>query len=530
MAKMKVAIIGGGASGLTSIKCCLDEGLAPVCFEQEDYIGGMWQFTEDRTKTSSVYRSTVINTSKEMMCFSDFPIPKEFPPYMHNRYVVKYLHLYAEHFHLQKYIRFGCKIQSIQRAEDYHSSGNWTVTYAANKEKKETVEEFGAVMVCTGHHWQPSWPSFKGMDIFKGVQMHSHSYKDFKGFEGKTVVVVGIGNSGGDIAVELSKHAKQVYLSTRRGAWVLSRLSGGGKPFDMAFSTRFTSYFPLSLNKLVIEANCNQRFCHNSYGLRPSHSVTAQHPMINDSLPHQIITGLLVVKPNISQLTVGGVEFDDGSTVENVDTIIFSTGYDMRFPYLEIEEEILHENKVNLYKYVFPPFLKQQTLAVIGNIQPLGAINPISELQARWACGVFVKKLMLPSQKDMESDVHLKRKASEKRYYCSKRHTVQVNFIGYCDELAEMIGCRPNLLKLFITDPLLTLKVLFGSCTPPQYRLMGPGSWTGAKQAIENAPSNVIYATKTRVLKKTPKSMFMKLLQILGILILIIAVFYVFYN
>ena len=192
MAKLKVAIIGGGASGVTSIKCCLDEGLEPVCFEQEDYIGGMWQFTEDRSKTSSVYRSTVINTSKEMMCFSDFPIPKEFPSYMHNSYVVKYLHLYKEHFGLEKYIRYGSKVQTVERAKDFESSGKWIVTYTSNENEKETVvEEFGAVMVGTGHHWQPSWPSFKGMDIFQGVQMHSHSYKDFKGFEGKTIVIVG---------------------------------------------------------------------------------------------------------------------------------------------------------------------------------------------------------------------------------------------------------------------------------------------------------------------------------------------------
>ena len=188
-----MAIIGGGASGLTSLKCCLDEGLEPVCFEQEDSIGGMWNFTEDCTKTSSVYRSTVINTSKEMMCFSDFPIPKEFPPFMHNTYVMKYLHLYADDFGLEKYIRFGCKVLNVERAKDYETSGKWIVssTNKEGEERKVAVEEFSAVMICTGHHWQPSWPSFKGMDVFQGVQMHSHSYKDFNGFEGKTILIVG---------------------------------------------------------------------------------------------------------------------------------------------------------------------------------------------------------------------------------------------------------------------------------------------------------------------------------------------------
>lgn len=226
--------------------------------------------------------------------------------------------------------------------------------------------------------------------------------------------------------MELGKHAKQVYLSTRRGAWVVSRVGPGGVPGDMVFITRFNNSLPLSVKNQAVANGCNKRFCHESYGLRPKHLPLSQHPMINDALPHRILTGLVVVKPNVTQLTVDGVEFEDGSTVENVDIVIFCTGYDMRFPYLEIEEEILHENKVNLYKYVFPTFLKQHTLAVIGNIQPVGAVNPISELQARWACGVFGKKLKLPSKSDMESDVLLKREAMKKRYYSTKRQTVQV--------------------------------------------------------------------------------------------------------
>lgn len=194
---MKVAIIGGGASGLTAIKCCLDGGLQPVCFEQELYVGGMWHFTEDSGTISSVYRSTVINTSKEMMCFSDFPIPKEFPPYMHNTHVIQYLRLYVKHFGLEKYIRFGCKVLTVSRSENFETSGKWKVEtrpcMTCEKEYESAqVEYFDAVMVCTGHHREPSWPTFTGMDIFEGVQIHSHSYKDFRGFEGKTVLIVGM--------------------------------------------------------------------------------------------------------------------------------------------------------------------------------------------------------------------------------------------------------------------------------------------------------------------------------------------------
>lgn len=100
--------------------------------------------------------------------------------------------------------------------------------------------------MCSGHHKIPNIPkAWEGQDKFKGQALHSHSYKDHKGYEDKVVVVVGIGNSGGDVAVELSRIAKQVclfiveickgrqvYLVTRRGTWIFNRIYDYGVPLD----------------------------------------------------------------------------------------------------------------------------------------------------------------------------------------------------------------------------------------------------------------------------------------------------------
>ena len=75
----------------------------------------------------------------------------------------------------------------------------------------------------------------------------------------------------------------------------------------------------------------------------------------------------------------------------------------------------------------------------------------------------------------------------------------KVNYIEYADEIAELIGCRPNLTKLLFKDPLLALRCFFGPCVPYQYRLLGPGAWDGAKEAIEAVDANIIYPTRTRV-------------------------------
>uniref|UniRef100_A0A3Q1J5Z0 Flavin-containing monooxygenase n=1 Tax=Anabas testudineus TaxID=64144 RepID=A0A3Q1J5Z0_ANATE len=102
----KVAVIGAGPSGLTSIKACLEEDMVPTCFESSNYIGGLWKFKEvSEPNRASIYRSLTIKTSKEMMCFSDFPIPADYPNYMHHSKILKYFRMYAEHFKLLQHIR-----------------------------------------------------------------------------------------------------------------------------------------------------------------------------------------------------------------------------------------------------------------------------------------------------------------------------------------------------------------------------------------------------------------------------------------
>jgi len=188
---MKVAIIGAGVSGLASIKCCLDEGLEPVCFEKSAGIGGLWKFSqEEGSNIGSVYESTVINTSKEMTCFSDFPAPEHFPPFMPRGHVVEYLQMYAEHFNLLRHIRFNSTVLEICRTSSHRETGQWRVCHRdVNGNVIENI--FHAVMICNGHLSKPFFPVFKGLDTFEGRKLHSHAYKSYRGYEGKVVLVIG---------------------------------------------------------------------------------------------------------------------------------------------------------------------------------------------------------------------------------------------------------------------------------------------------------------------------------------------------
>ncbi|CAF3397574.1 unnamed protein product [Rotaria sp. Silwood1] len=318
------------------------------------------------------------------------------------------------------------------------------------------------------------------------------------GFEDKNVLVIGIGNSGGDLVVELGRVAKQVYLSTRRGTWVLNRVGPNGWPFDLLMSNEIISavqkYFP-SLTNWLMERDMNQKFNHEIYGLKPNHRPLEQHPFINDDLANRILCGSVIIKPDVKEFTADGhgVVFSDGSKVDHIDCILMATGFNIAFPYLDEKILTVKDNRIRLYKYVWPSHMTHPTLAVMGLIQPWGAINPITELQARWVVRVFNGELKLSSCLKMDEDIDEKIHQMSQRYVASSRHTVQVDYLDYCNEIAKQVGCRPNILNFLIKDFKLGWHLLFGSCTPYRYRLEGPNQWDGARQAILTQNERVKY-------------------------------------
>ncbi|CAJ0943065.1 unnamed protein product [Ranitomeya imitator] len=339
---------------------------------------------------ASMYNSLFTNTSKEMMCYSDFPMPEDFPVYLHHSKILEYLNLYAERFNLFKYIQFETKVCSVKQHSSFATTGKWNIEI--EKEGKMKMDVFDAVIVCNGHYNDPYLPldCFPGLKHFKGHHIHSRFYKTCEPYRGKSVVVVGTGNSAGDISVELSHIAKQVYLSTRHGSWVISKISYGGFPIDMTISRRYTmwikNFLPRMLAAKITEKIMSSWFTHSNFGLEPK--FRQKPPIINDYLPSHILQGSIKVKPSIKSFSETSVIFEDG-TEADVDEVIFATGYNSTFPFLDDDILKLNNNDISLYKYVFPMYLGKPTLAFLGLIQPLGAIMPTAELQARWATRVF---------------------------------------------------------------------------------------------------------------------------------------------
>ncbi|KFW64768.1 Dimethylaniline monooxygenase [N-oxide-forming] 5, partial [Pygoscelis adeliae] len=349
-----VAIIGAGSSGLCAIKACLQEGLEPICFERTTDIGGLWRFE--------------VSPASHTSCWG---VPDACSP------------------------RTQTSVCRVAKRPDFATTGQWEVV--TESEGKQEAAVFDAGLGCTGHHTEAHLPlsTFPGIEKFKGRYLHSRDYKDARDFMDKRVIVIGIGNSGSDLAVEISQTAKQVFLSTRRGAWILNRVGDQGYPIDIIFITRMKMFLKKLLSPSMVsdfaEKQLNARFNHSHYGLKPKHRILDQHPTINDDLPNRIISGRVLVKPNVQQFTETSAVFSDG-TREDIDAVVFATGYSFSFPFLEGCVKVV-ENQISLYKFMgcmhAYMHIEKPTLAFIGLIQPLGAIMPISELQCRWATRIF---------------------------------------------------------------------------------------------------------------------------------------------
>jgi hypothetical protein len=176
-----------------------------------------------------------------------------------------------------------------------------------------------------------------------------------------------------------------------------------------------------------------QRGKHSWYGLpEPEHRFFEEHPTISADLLNCLGHGYIKVKPTIRELAGETVRFVDG-TEEPIDIIVYATGYNIVFPFLDEAIICPVDNQVELYKCVVHP--DRPNLFFIGLVQPWGAIMPLAELQSRWVADLLEGTAGLPDRETMRADIRRHREAMARRYTRSTRHTIQVDFHPYSIEI-----------------------------------------------------------------------------------------------
>ncbi|BDB43758.1 MULTISPECIES: flavin-containing monooxygenase [Mycobacterium] len=423
MLRPRTAVIGAGISGLTAGKMLKDYGVPYTTFELSDRIGGNWAFGNPNGH-SSAYRSLHIDTSKHRLSFKDFPIPEDFPSFPHHSDIKAYLDSYAQAFGLLEHIEFNNGVVHARKV-----GAGWEI-----EDQRGATREFDLLVVGNGHHWDPRLADFPG--TFTGESIHSHHYIDPHTpleLTGKRILVVGIGNSAADIAVELSSRTLQntVTLSTRSSAWIVPKYLAG-QPGDRFFRT--TPYLPLSWQRKLAQLMAPMLGIDPTlYGLPPAnHKLFEAHPTQSVELPLRLGSGDITPKPNVTRLDGDTVHFEDGSSGV-FDVIVYATGYNITFPFFDPDFIDAPDNQIRLYKRMFKPGV--DNLVFIGFAQAIPTLFPFVECQSRLLAAYAVGRYALPSVDEMERVIDADQRLYTGHCVDRPRHTQQVDYFYYEHDL-----------------------------------------------------------------------------------------------
>ncbi|MEZ2329802.1 flavin-containing monooxygenase [Mesorhizobium sp. RCC_202] len=303
-----VVIIGAGPAGLAVGACLKQAGVDFVILEKASEVAPAWR---------RHYRRLHLHTVKSFSSLPFVPFPKSHPRYVPREKVVAYLDAYAERFGLKP--RFGVTVKSIRREGERLLLETDAGPFNARK-----------VVIATGNNAEPIRPSFPGIEAFKGKVLHSAAYTEAAPYVGKNVLVIGMGNTGAEIALDLAESGAKPVISVRKGVHIVPRQLFGipiqmvgiaSRPMPQALNDwMFPKILNLALGRL------------EKYGIvRPRQGILAQIdagriPVIDVGTVAAIKAGKITVAPDIARFSEDGAIFADGRA-QKFDAVIFATGY-----------------------------------------------------------------------------------------------------------------------------------------------------------------------------------------------------------
>jgi cation diffusion facilitator CzcD-associated flavoprotein CzcO len=289
--------------------------------------------------------------------------------------------------------------------------------------------------VASGHHRDPFLPSFPG--DFAGPILHSHTYREPEPFRGQRVLVLGAGNSGCDIAVELGGVAARVFHSTRRGYWYIPKFVFG-QPADAYGHCLRRLGIPAWLFQTISRLSAEMVLGRpERFGLpRPDHALFETHPVVNSQLYYAVGHGQVTPKPDVARLDGRQVHFADGSA-EEVDVVLCATGYRLSFPFLADSDLNLKDGLPVLYKNIFHPHLPD--LFFVGLIQPNSGLWFLAELQAE----LVARALAGPAPR-LAAAIEDRQATGYFDYLKSPRHHLEVDYYRYQKDLSRLLRLAPG--------------------------------------------------------------------------------------
>ncbi|XP_068651951.1 probable indole-3-pyruvate monooxygenase YUCCA4 [Aristolochia californica] len=311
-------VVGAGPSGLAVAALLAQTGVPSLLLEKTNCIASLWQ---QRT-----YQRLKLHLPKQFCELPLMSFPEDFPKYPSKQQFISYMESYAANFSIKP--RFG---QSVSSAEFDQGLGVWRI-------RTQAVEYMSRwLIVATGENAEPVIPEISGIEKFHGPVIHTSVYKSGADFEEQKVLVVGCGNSGMEVSLDLCGHNANPYMVARSTVHVLPREMFGFSTFGIAMA--LLKWLPLRLvdKSLLLVANFTLGNTDRLGLRRPKtgpielKNVTGKTPVLDVGALSAIKSGKIKVMEGVREITKKGAKFVDGQEKE-FDSIILATGYKSNVP------------------------------------------------------------------------------------------------------------------------------------------------------------------------------------------------------
>lgn len=369
MTMTRYCVIGAGAAGISALEQLRKAGHEVDCYEKTDRVGGHWH---------TDYDALHLITARDMTHFEDFPMPADYPHFPRRDQVRTYLESYARANGHYGVIRFNTAVVSVVPIDTAGAVGSagWTVTLDTG----ESID-YDGVLVANGHLWDQKIPHFPG--TFTGKQIHSGSYRNVGDIEGRSVLVVGAGNSGCDLAVDVAQHRLEADIVIREGTYFQPKTYFGKPRQQVEFLAQFSADEQDLISRLLARVSIGE--WNNYPGMpEPKHRTLAEgSTVVNDLLLYWVHHGRIRVVPGIVRFDGRTVHFTDG-TSRAYDTILWATGFHASLPF--VDESLLTRRCGVPLRYaggIVPAGLEK--LYLIGMSAPRGPQIPIYGVQTKIA-------------------------------------------------------------------------------------------------------------------------------------------------
>lgn len=360
----RYCIIGAGAAGLSAGQALKDTGHEIAWFEKSDRVGGHW---------NTDYDALHLITSRNQTHFPGYPMPESYPHFPSRQQVLDYQVAFAEHAGLMPLITFGTEVVSITPVPGPGArppgSHGWKV---ATSRGDEGI--FDAVLVANGHLWEPRIPVES--QNYSGRQLHTAHYRNTADLVPGRVLVVGAGNSGCDVAVDVAQSRIPVDIVVRKGVHFQPKMFFGVPRAELPFLSDFTPEEQDLINRLLARVSIGENSAYPGLPDPLSHDLAGGPTTVNDLLLYWIQHGRVGVRPALEKIIDGTtVHFADGGSAK-YSSIIWATGFNTALPFLDTDLIRWQDgNPVRHAGGILP--IGTDNLYFVGMIAPRGPQIPI---------------------------------------------------------------------------------------------------------------------------------------------------------